>query len=74
MGCACAFKEPNVNIAKKGELRTAPPTGYVYDPDGQLVLDPDENVVAALRLVFEQFRLLGTAFKVMRYFAINQIP
>jgi hypothetical protein len=63
-----------LNKAKKGELRTAPPTGYVYDPDGQLVLDPDESVVAAIRLVFQQFRLLGTAFKVMRYFAQNHIP
>ena len=74
MVCACVYKEPSVNIAKKGELRTAPPTGYVYDPDGQLVLDPDESVVAAIRLVFQQFRLLGTAFKVMRYFAQNHIP
>lgn len=31
-------------------------------------------MVAVIRLVFQQFRLLGTAFKVMRYFATNQIP
>ncbi len=74
MECASAYREPNVNIAKKGELRCAPPTGYIYDPDGNLVFDPDESVVAAIRLVFQQFQLLGTAFKVMRYFAQNQIP
>ena len=38
------------------------------------MFDPDESVVAAIRSVFQQFRLLGTAFKVMRYFALNQIP
>jgi Recombinase/Recombinase zinc beta ribbon domain len=37
-------------------------------------IDPDEGVVAAIRLVFQQFRLLGTAFGVMRYFIQNQIP
>lgn len=60
--------------ANKGELRCTPPTGYVYDTCGQLVLDPDEGVVATLQLLFEQFQRLGTAFKVMSYFARQQIP
>jgi DNA invertase Pin-like site-specific DNA recombinase len=60
--------------ANKGELRCTPPTGYVYDNIGQLVLDPDEGVVATIQLLFDQFRQLGTAFKVMSYFAQNQIP
>lgn len=38
-----------------------------------LVFDPDESVVATIRLVFEQFQLLGTAYRVMRYFAIHEI-
>jgi DNA invertase Pin-like site-specific DNA recombinase len=73
-GMRLRLQGAKLNKAKKGELRCAPPTGYVYDPDGCLVFDPDESVVAAIRLVFQQFRLLGTAFKVMRYFAQNQIP
>lgn len=73
-GMRLRLQGAKLNKAKKGELRTAPPTGYVYDPEGNLVFDPDESVVAAIRLVFQQFRLLGTAFKVMRYFAENQIP
>jgi DNA invertase Pin-like site-specific DNA recombinase len=73
-GMRLRLQGAKLNKAKKGELRTAPPTGYVYDPDGCLVFDPDESVVAVIRLVFQQFRLLGTAFKVMRYFATNQIP
>lgn len=66
-GMRLRLQGAKLNKAKKGELRCAPPTGYVYDPEGQLVFDPDEGVVAAIRLVFQQFRLLGTAFKVMRY-------
>ena len=73
-GMRLRLQGAKLNKAKKGELRCTPPTGYVYDPDGQLVFDPDESVVAAIRLVFQQFQLLGTAFKVMRYFALNQIP
>ncbi len=73
-GMRLRLQGAKLNKAKKGELRCFPPTGYVYDPEGNLVLDPDEGVVCAIRLVFQQFRALGTAFKVMRYFCVNQIP
>ena len=73
-GMRLRLQGAKLNKAKKGELRCRPPTGYVYDPDGRLVLDPDESVVAVIRSVFEQFQLLRTAFRVMRYFALNKIP
>ncbi len=73
-GMRLRLQGAKLNKAKKGELRCAPPTGYVYDPEGKLMLDPDEGVVAAIRLVFQQFRALGTAFKVMRYFCSHEIP
>ena len=73
-GMRLRLQGAKLNKAKKGELRCSPPTGYVYDSEGKLVLDPDEGVVAAIQLAFQQFRLLGTAFKVMRYFCVNQIP
>jgi len=73
-GMRLRLQGAKLNKAKKGELRCSPPTGYVYDPEGKLVLDPDEGVVAAIQLAFQQFCLLGTAFKVMRYFCVNQIP
>jgi DNA invertase Pin-like site-specific DNA recombinase len=60
--------------ARKGELRCNPPTGYVYDPSGVLVLDPDESVVAAIQLLFQQFAAFGSAYGVMRYFAQHQLP
>lgn len=73
-GMRLRLQGAKLNKAEKGELRCAPPTGYVYDPDGQLIFDPDESVVATIGLVFEQFRALGTAYKVMRYFATHEIP
>jgi len=73
-GMRLRLQGAKLNKAQKGELRCLPPTGYIYDQDGLLIIDPDESVVAAIRLVFQQFQLLKTAFKVMRYFAQNQIP
>src|SRR5262249_61236886 len=55
------------NKARRGELFTPPPTGYVKLPTGEFALDPDEQVQAVVRLVFEQFERLGTARKVVRY-------
>ena len=72
-GMRLRLQGAKLNKAKKGELRCTPPTGYVYDDDGQMVFDPDESVVAAIRLVFEQFRFLGTAYKVMQYFAHHDL-
>ncbi len=72
-GMRLRLQGAKLNKAKKGLLRCTPPTGYVYDSDGQLVFDPDESVVAAIRLVFEQFRSLGTAYKVMQYFAQHDL-
>ena len=53
--------------AKKGELAFPPPTGYVFD-NGALVLDPDEQVQKAIRLLFERFRLDGSVARAVRYF------
>jgi DNA invertase Pin-like site-specific DNA recombinase len=60
--------------ARKGERRCHPPTGYIYDLVGALVLDPDESVGAAVRLLFAQLTALGSAFKVMRYCADQRLP
>jgi len=46
-GMRLRLQGAKLNKAKKGELRCAPPTGYVYDPDGCLVFDLDESVVPA---------------------------
>jgi len=73
-GIRLRLQGAKLHKVNKGELRCTPPTGYVYDNSGQLVLDPDEGVVATIQLLFEQFQRLGTAFKVMTYFAQQQLP
>lgn len=54
--------------AKKGELVFTPPTGYMFDDKGTLILDPDEQVGKSFRLLFERFRLGGSSTAVVRYF------
>lgn len=56
--------------ARRGELFLLPPTGYQWDESTRrLRLDPDEHIQQAVKLVFERFRLDGSAYAVMRYFA-----
>jgi DNA invertase Pin-like site-specific DNA recombinase len=57
------------NKARKGELRCPLPVGLAHDAEGRIVLDPDEEVRGAVRLVFAVFRETGSAYAVMRRFA-----
>jgi DNA invertase Pin-like site-specific DNA recombinase len=57
-----------LNKAKKGELRFPLPVGFCYDEQGRIVMDPDEEVCAAVGLVFHLFRETGSAFGVMQRF------
>jgi DNA invertase Pin-like site-specific DNA recombinase len=59
--------------ARTGQLRSRLPTGLVFDPSGQTVLDPDEQVQQALRLVFDTFEQVGAALGVVQYFAENRL-
>jgi DNA invertase Pin-like site-specific DNA recombinase len=59
--------------ARRGELTFALPTGYVWGPDGQIQLDPDEQVQQVVRLIFQQFEALGTLGGVLRYLARHDI-
>ncbi len=52
-----------INKARRGELEMRPPVGLVYRDDGVLVLDPDAEVQAAVRLVFETFNRTGSAMQ-----------
>ena len=62
--------------ARQGTLRVKLPTGLVYDPAGRVVLDPNEAVQEAIRLVFALFEDAGSALAVVRHFAAQhlQIP
>jgi DNA invertase Pin-like site-specific DNA recombinase len=56
-----------LNKARRGELLNHPPLGYVRLPAGALAFDPDEQVQAVVRLIFEQFERQGTVHGLLRY-------
>lgn len=57
-----------LNKARRGELRTVLPVGFVYAPDGRVVLDPDQQVQQAIRCLFATFRRTGSAMATLRAF------
>lgn len=59
--------------AHKGELRFRPATGFVYDSLGHLILDPDEQVQQAVRLVFDLFDQCGSALAVVQHFNTHSL-
>lgn len=50
-----------LNKAKRGELQCPLPVGLVYNPNNQPVMDPDQQMQASLRLLFETFQRTGSA-------------
>jgi len=56
------------NKARRGDLRLPPPVGLVYNPQGRLVFDPDQQVQDAVRLVFATFTRTGSACAVVKWF------
>jgi hypothetical protein len=59
--------------AEQGQLRFRLPIGLVYDPVGKIVLDPDEAVREAVRLVFSLFEQFSSALAVVSYFAEHHL-
>jgi excisionase family DNA binding protein len=59
--------------AKRGELRLTLPPGYCWDELGRIVMDPDERVAEAVRLVFRKFRELGSARQVLMWARQHEI-
>ncbi len=57
-----------LNQARRGALRTPLPVGLVYDPLGNVALDPDEQVRHSLRLLFDTFERTGSARQTVKYF------
>jgi DNA invertase Pin-like site-specific DNA recombinase len=56
------------NKARRGELELPLPIGFVYHPDGSVVLDPDQQIHAGLRLLFDTYRQTHSASMVVRRF------
>jgi DNA invertase Pin-like site-specific DNA recombinase len=60
--------------AERGELRTPLPIGYVYDDEGRVVIDPDQEVATAIADVFTAFTATGSAYQVVAAFADRRFP
>src|SRR5438034_601693 len=60
--------------AERGELRTPLPVGLVHDDAGDIVIDPDAGVQAAIRDVFAAFTASGSAYGVVAAFAGRRFP
>ena len=56
-----------LNKARRGELLGTPPIGYVRLPSGEWAIDPDEQVQATVRLIFDQFDREATLHGLLRY-------
>lgn len=59
--------------AEQGELRMRPPVGLVFDAARRLVLDPDEEVQQAVRLLFSLFEQTGSALAVVKHFGEHKL-
>jgi DNA invertase Pin-like site-specific DNA recombinase len=57
--------------AEQGELRMRPPVGLIFDTARRLVLDPDEQVQQAVRLLFDLFEQTGSALAVVKHFSTH---
>jgi excisionase family DNA binding protein len=60
--------------AERGELRTPLPVGYVHDDAGDIVIDPDAEVQAAIRDLLAAFAACGSAYGVVTAFQERRFP
>lgn len=63
--------ENKLRKAQRGELHIHLPVGLVFVRQQGVMLDADEQVRAAVALLFERFRLSGSIIQVVRYFHDN---
>ncbi|MEV6537091.1 recombinase family protein [Streptomyces sp. NPDC051639] len=60
--------------AERGDLRLPLPVGLVHDADSRIVIDPDEEVRAAVAEIFTLFDQHGSALGVVRAFSGRRFP
>jgi DNA invertase Pin-like site-specific DNA recombinase len=65
-----------LNKARRGELVSRVPIGYVRNEAGQVSMNPDEQVQSGVRLIFNLYERLGTVTGVLRHLVRNglQLP
>jgi len=59
--------------ARRGELKTRLPTGFVYDHNDKIIIDPDKQVQQSIRLFFDVFQRTGAAFSTVKAFAKDDV-
>lgn len=59
--------------ARRGELETPLPIGFIYDSRHHVILDSDKQVQDSVRLLFKVFAQTGTASATVKYMRENQI-
>lgn len=59
--------------ARDGKLRFFLPTGFVYNEAKKVILDPREDIQGIFNLVFERFKISGTARAIVIYFKENNL-
>lgn len=57
-----------LNKARRGELQSSLPVGFIYSPTNQPVLDPDRQVQESLRFFFDTFHRTGSAMATIKAF------
>jgi DNA invertase Pin-like site-specific DNA recombinase len=62
-----------LNKAERGDLEIPLPVGFVRQPDGQVVKEPDLEVQERIGLVFSTFLRVKSACKTLRFFNEHQL-
>jgi DNA invertase Pin-like site-specific DNA recombinase len=62
-----------LNKARRGELKTRLPTGFIYDHNDKIIIDPDKQVQQSIRLFFDIFQRTGAAFATVKAFAKDDV-
>jgi DNA invertase Pin-like site-specific DNA recombinase len=62
-----------LNRCHRGEWQGQPPPGYIVGTNAKLQFDPDEQVQDAVRLVLNQFAVLGSLSGLLRYMARHRL-
>jgi DNA invertase Pin-like site-specific DNA recombinase len=59
--------------ARRGELKTLLPMGYVRDASGAVIKDPDAQARGVIETIFTQFARRGTLNGILRYLVEHQL-